>query len=91
MDELIRAERRALPIGATIVVVTGIVTNDMLDVLTALRRAGHPVTLVETIGSIRPAAWEQRAPADALRAQGITYYHVEAIGEEARRLESLSF
>lgn len=88
MEDLISAERRTLPRAATIVLVTGIVTDDMLQVLTALRRAGHPVTLVETAGSARGS--EHRVSSEALRTQGITYYLVETL-ENASELEELSF
>jgi hypothetical protein len=54
-----------------------VVTDDLLNVLTALRRAGHPVTLVETSGSRRNAG--QHASPDGLRSQGIIYYLVEAL------------
>jgi uncharacterized protein (DUF58 family) len=90
MEELIRAQRRFLPRGATIVVVTGVVTTDMLGILLALRRAGYPVTLVEAAGSERAAAWAKRKSPDALRAQGITYYFVDAVGQ-AEMVEALSF
>lgn len=91
MEELISAERRNLPRAATIVLVTGVVTEDMLGVLTALRRAGHPVTLVETAGARRAKNSEtERAPAEALRTQGIIYYLVEDVDPEAG-IEGLSF
>ena len=72
------------------VVVTGVVSGDLLHLLLALRRAGHPVTLVETAGSPRPAYWPKTQPPDALHAQGITYYMVDAIGR-AREIEELVF
>jgi hypothetical protein len=81
MEELIRAQRYAIPRGATVVVVTGVVTVDMLDILLALRRAGHPVTLVESVGSHRAAEWARRKSPAALEAQGITYYLVNAVGQ----------
>jgi uncharacterized protein (DUF58 family) len=90
MEELLRAERRNLPRGATLVVVTAVISDDMLNILSAIRRAGHPVTLVETIGSRRMAVMERGVSADALRAQGIDYYLVEAIGRVAS-IEQLSF
>jgi uncharacterized protein (DUF58 family) len=90
MEELIRTQRHVLPKGATIVVVTGVVTTDMLDILLALRRAGHPVTLVEAAGSERAAGWARRKSPDAVRAQGLTYYLVDAVGE-AETIDGLSF
>lgn len=89
MEDLIEAQRRALPIASTIVVVTGVVTDDMLNVLTALRRAGHPVTLVETASPTQRKP-EQGVSPDALRAQGIIYYLVNTIGL-ATDIEELSF
>lgn len=83
MEDLLRAERRAIPRGATIVVVTSVINDDMLAVLTAIRRAGHPVTLIETVGSRRAANAEKIVSGEALRTQGVTYYLVEAIGRTA--------
>jgi hypothetical protein len=62
----------------------------MLDILLALRRAGYPVTLVEAAGSERAASWAKRKSPDALRALGITYYFVDAVGG-AETVEALSF
>jgi hypothetical protein len=90
MEDVIRAERRALPIGATLVIVTAIVTDEMLDILLALRRAGHPITLVSTAASRRAAHWAKDLSPQRLQSQGITYYHVESIGA-ARKVESLAF
>ena len=90
MEELMRAERRAIPIGATLVVITGVVTEEMLGILLALRRAGHPVTLICTAASRRALYWARDLSAQRLQAQGITYYLVEAIGA-AQKVESLAF
>lgn len=90
MEDLIRAERRGLPRGATMVVVTSVISDDMLDVLTAIRRSGHPVTLIETIGSRRTTNAEKMVSGDALYSQGITYYLVDVVGRVAA-LDSLSF
>lgn len=90
MEELIRAQRHSLPSGASVVVVTGVVTEDMLDILIALRRAGHAVTLIESVGSERAAGWARLKSGDALRAQGITYYLVDAVGQ-AETVEELAF
>jgi hypothetical protein len=90
MEELLQAERRNLPRGVTLVVVTAVISDDMLNILTAIRRAGHPVTLVETAGSQRIANQQRGVSPDALRAQGIDYYLVEAIGQAAT-IEKLSF
>lgn len=90
MEELLEAERRNLPRGATLVVVTAVIGDDMLNVLTAIRRAGHPVTLVETIGSRRAGFAQRGVSAEALRSQGIDYYLVEAIGQVGS-IEKLNF
>ncbi|HET9493884.1 MAG TPA: DUF58 domain-containing protein [Chloroflexia bacterium] len=90
MEELIRAQRSMMPRGSTIIVVTGVVTEEMLHLLLALRRAGHPVTLVETAGSERALKWAKLKSPEALRARGITYYLVEAVGK-ADKIEDLSF
>lgn len=90
IEELIRAQRHSLPRGATLVVVTGVVTGDLLDVLLALRRTGHPVTLIETVGSNRAASHAGTKSAAGLLSQGITYYRVDAIGE-AESIEDLTF
>lgn len=89
MEDLLSVERRNLSHGATVVVVTGIVSDDMLEALTSIRRAGYPVTLVETRGS-RRAGSEQKASELALQAQGIHYYFVDAIGQ-AMTIEGLNF
>jgi uncharacterized protein (DUF58 family) len=90
MEELIRAQRSMIPRGSTVVVVTGVVTEEMLHLLLALRRAGHPVTLVETAGSERALHWARLKSPEALRARGIAYYLVEAVGK-ADTIEDLSF
>ena len=90
MEELLRAERRSLPIGATLVIVTSVVTNEMLDILLALRRAGHPVTLICVSASRRASLWARDLSADRLQAQGITYYFIESIGDP-HRVEQLAF
>ncbi|MGA7732829.1 MAG: DUF58 domain-containing protein [Chloroflexia bacterium] len=90
MEALIRAQRYTFPRGATLVVVTGVVTGDLLDVLLSLRRAGHPVTLIEAVGSERAASNAAKKSVTALQSQGITYYLVEAVGQ-AETIESLVF
>jgi uncharacterized protein (DUF58 family) len=81
MEELIRAERLNLPWGATIVVVTGVVTDEMLGVLLALRGSGYPVTLIATAASDRAREQARGVSASALRAQGITCYFVDTMGD----------
>ena len=90
VEDLLRAQRYSLSKGATLVVVTGVVTSDLLDVLVTLRRAGHPVTLIETVGSSRAANYAHGKSPSSIEAQGITYYLVDAIGE-AETIEGLSF
>ncbi|MEA2575319.1 MAG: hypothetical protein QOH93_2617 [Chloroflexia bacterium] len=89
MEELLEAERRNLPRGATLVVVTAVISDDMLNVLTAIRRAGHPVTLVDTVGSRRTVS-QREVSSEALRSYGIDYYRIEAIGQAAS-IEKLTF
>jgi uncharacterized protein (DUF58 family) len=90
LEVLIVAQRHAIPRGATLVVVTGIVTADLLDTLLSLRRAGHPVTLIETVGSQRAASHAGNKSPAALQTQGITYYRVDAI-DQAETIQDLSF
>jgi uncharacterized protein (DUF58 family) len=90
VEDLLRAQRYTLSKGATLVVVTGVVTSDLLDVLVTLRRAGHPVTLIETVGSSRAANYAHGKSPSSIEAQGITYYLVDAIGE-SETIEGLSF
>lgn len=88
MEELLRAQFRFMPESATVVLVTGLITDELLDVLVALRRAGHPVTLVETIGPDRLKEKTQARSYEALHAEGITYYLVDAI-DRASEIDEL--
>jgi uncharacterized protein (DUF58 family) len=88
VEELLRAQRHTLAKSSTLVVVTGVVTSDLLDVLVTLRRAGHPITLIETVGSNRAANYAHGKTAASIEAQSINYYLVDAIGE-AETLEEL--
>jgi hypothetical protein len=88
VEELLRAQRHTLAKSSTLVVVTGVVTSDLLDVLVTLRRAGHPITLIETVGSNRAAKYAHGKTAASIEAQSINYYLVDAIGE-AETLEEL--
>ena len=90
MDDLLRAEQRHLPMGATLVLVTGVLNDDLLEMALAVRRAGHPVVLVQTLGSERAADAVGAYSAEELRAQGVTYYSVDAAGR-AKDLERLTF
>jgi uncharacterized protein (DUF58 family) len=82
MEDLLDTERRTMPRGVTVVMVTSLVSSEMLDVLLALRKAGHPVTLVEVVVAGSPG---ERAGGStgALEAQGITYYRVQTVGKAA--------
>lgn len=46
IEEVLQIERPRLPSGATIVVVTSTLSEQMIDVLHSLRQSGHPVTLL---------------------------------------------
>lgn len=81
IEELLRAERRRLPRGATLVVVTAVVTPDLVDVLAAIRRAGHPVVLVETaVEGGRGGVILRGVNKGDLHGLGITYHSVRARG-----------
>jgi uncharacterized protein (DUF58 family) len=90
MEDLLRAERHNMPLGMSLVVVTGILNDELLDVLLSLRRSGHPVTVVETVGSRRALESAEAIPAEVMQEQGITYYRIDAIGQ-ADHIEELNF
>lgn len=46
IEDVLRAESAALPWGATLLVVTAVVTEEMEGALLALKSAGHPIALV---------------------------------------------
>src|SRR5262249_26090045 len=69
IEEVVLAERGRLPAGATIVVVTSTVSEQLVDVLARLRQRGHAVALL-FIGDNPPP----------LKLAGITVYHLG--GEE---------
>ncbi len=46
LEEVIHAERSRLPAGATIIVITSAVTDQLLDTLTHLKQSGHAVTIL---------------------------------------------
>jgi uncharacterized protein (DUF58 family) len=54
-DQLLRAEAARLPFGATLVVITALVTDSILAELFSLRRAGYPVALI-VVGTPPPSA-----------------------------------
>lgn len=69
MEDLIQAERTRLPAGATVVLITGAISEPLIDTLSRLRSAGHAVTIL-FVGD-KPIS-KQFA--------GITIYHIG--GEE---------
>jgi uncharacterized protein (DUF58 family) len=69
IEELIQNERKRLPAGATVVVVTSTVSDPLLDSLSRVKQSGHSVTLL-LVGD---------SPLSATLA-GITVYHIG--GEE---------
>ncbi len=46
IEDVIRTERSRLPAGATVVVVTGTISESMLETLERVRQSGHAVTLL---------------------------------------------
>jgi uncharacterized protein (DUF58 family) len=77
IEEVLRAERRHLPVGATVVLITSAVSEDLLDALTQLRRGGHSVNVLYVGSGPQPA-----------RLPGINCLHIG--GEETwRALEAL--
>ncbi len=46
LEEVVQAERSRLPAGATVVVITSIVSDLLLDALARVQQAGHAVTIL---------------------------------------------
>ncbi len=46
IEEVVQRERTHLPAGATVVVITSIISDPLLDVLSRLRQSGHAVALL---------------------------------------------
>lgn len=46
MEDLLKEQRSHLPAGATVVVITSVVSDPLLDTLVRLKQAGHAVTLL---------------------------------------------
>lgn len=46
LEDLIQVERTHLPAGATVVVITGAISEPLIDILTRVQSAGHAVTLL---------------------------------------------
>jgi len=70
MSRYLRAEMGSLPFGATIIVISAVVSDDLAASLLDLKRAGHPVVLL-AVGDEPPA----------LAPEGITCYWIG--GKEA--------
>jgi uncharacterized protein (DUF58 family) len=54
--DLLDGERRRIPAGATLVLITGLIDEEMLTRAHAYRAAGHPVTLLLLGDDLRAAA-----------------------------------
>jgi uncharacterized protein (DUF58 family) len=65
IEEVVQRERAHLPAGATVAVITSIVSDPLLDSLSRLRRSGHSVALL--MASDQPTA---------RRLAGIPVYHL---------------
>ena len=65
LEEVVQAERARLPAGATVVVITSIVSDLLLDALTRVRQAGHAVTILSVGDTPLPA-----------HLGGLTVYHL---------------
>jgi uncharacterized protein (DUF58 family) len=76
IEEIIQAERNHLPAGSTVVVITGTMSEMLIDTLARMQRSGHAVTILFVGDTPAP-----------LRLAGISVYHLG--GEETwRRLEA---
>lgn len=65
IEEVIQAEYTRLPIGSTVVLITGTLSDRLLDALTQLQRGGHAVTILFA-GDASPS----------LKLPGITIHHL---------------
>jgi uncharacterized protein (DUF58 family) len=77
--ELIERVRYSLPLGATMLLVTAVVDDDVLDEVAALMQRGHPVYIVR-VGNVGLAVRE---------IGGVPIHDIA--GEDYRELESLAF
>ena len=77
IELVLEGTRRTLPWGASIVVITAQVSDWLLGVLDAARRAGYPVTLVQ-VRAHPPRPGD--APVGDVGLLGITYYQVNGSG-----------
>ncbi len=46
LEDMIQVERTRLPAGATVVVITGMISEPLIDILARVRGAGHTVTII---------------------------------------------
>lgn len=69
IEDVIQAERTHLPAGSTVVVITGNISDALLDNLARLRQGGHTISIL-FVGDAPPP----------LRLSGVTLYHIG--GEE---------
>jgi uncharacterized protein (DUF58 family) len=69
IEDVIQTERRHLPAGATVVVITSNISDALLDNLARLRQGGHPISIL-FVGDAPPP----------LKLSGVTVYHIG--GEE---------
>jgi len=65
IEDIIQTERSRLPAGATIVLITSTLSEQMVDKLLQLRRGGHAVTVLFVSDTPAPA-----------KISGITIYHI---------------
>lgn len=65
IEEVIQSERAKLPAGSTVVVITSVVNDVLIDTLARLRQSGHAVTIL-FVG-------DRAAPG---KLAGITVYHI---------------
>lgn len=65
LEDLIQAERTRLPAGATVVVITSSISDQLLDTLAYVRRAGHAVSIL-FVGNTPPP----------VKLAGVSIYHI---------------
>jgi uncharacterized protein (DUF58 family) len=69
LEDLIQAERTRLPAGATVVVITSSISDQLLDTLAYVRQSGHAVSIL-FVGNTPPP----------VKLAGVSIYHIG--GEE---------
>ena len=65
IEEILQIERTRLPAGATVVIVTSTISEQLIDVLNSIRQSGHSVTILFSADTPPP-----------LRLGTITTYHL---------------